>query len=150
MYAGFCNAKGDYVAVIDADMQDPPSLLPEMVAYLESGEKSTEFVDATVYDKQDGKVYIDTLVFNPGDVILKPDSDETYTVSEKASLTGVYNMNNGYADFTKINVLYSNKEYSIVESGTNYGLRVYDHIVLDGESVNEDEFVFDTIRKEEK
>jgi len=119
-------------------------------AYLESGEKSTEFVDATVYDIQDGMVYIDTLVFNPGDVILKPDSDETYTVSEKASLTGVYNMNNGYADFTKINVLYSNKEYSIVESGTNYGLRVYDHIVLDGESVNEDEFVYDTIRKEEK
>ena len=38
MYAGFCNAKGDYVAVIDADMQDPPSLLPEMVKILESGE----------------------------------------------------------------------------------------------------------------
>lgn len=31
MYAGFCNAKGDYVAVMDADMQDPPSLLPEML-----------------------------------------------------------------------------------------------------------------------
>ncbi|MFQ9515735.1 MAG: glycosyltransferase family 2 protein [Eubacterium sp.] len=38
MYAGFCNAKGDYVAVMDADMQDPPALLPEMVQYLESGE----------------------------------------------------------------------------------------------------------------
>mgnify|MGYP000792057956 CR=1 FL=1 len=38
MYAGFCNAKGDYVAVMDADMQDPPSLLPEMAAYIESGE----------------------------------------------------------------------------------------------------------------
>ncbi len=38
MYAGFCNANGDYVAVMDADMQDPPSLLPEMVTYLESGE----------------------------------------------------------------------------------------------------------------
>ncbi|MGN1235212.1 MAG: glycosyltransferase family 2 protein [Christensenellaceae bacterium] len=38
MYAGFCNAKGDYVAVMDADMQDPPSLLPEMIGYLESGE----------------------------------------------------------------------------------------------------------------
>ncbi|MCD7740668.1 MAG: glycosyltransferase family 2 protein [Ruminococcus sp.] len=31
MYAGFCNAKGDYTAVMDADMQDPPSLLPEML-----------------------------------------------------------------------------------------------------------------------
>lgn len=28
MYAGFCNVDADYVAVMDADMQDPPSLLP--------------------------------------------------------------------------------------------------------------------------
>ena len=38
MYAGFCNAHGDYVAVMDADLQDPPSLLPQMLALLESGE----------------------------------------------------------------------------------------------------------------
>lgn len=38
MFAGFCNADGDYVAVMDADMQDPPSLIPEMLKYLESGE----------------------------------------------------------------------------------------------------------------
>ncbi len=38
MYAGFCNADGDYTAVMDADMQDPPSLLPEMIEILETGE----------------------------------------------------------------------------------------------------------------
>lgn len=38
MYAGFCNAKGDYVAVMDADMQDPPSLLPQMLEILETQE----------------------------------------------------------------------------------------------------------------
>jgi glycosyltransferase involved in cell wall biosynthesis len=38
MYAGFTNATGDYVAVMDADLQDPPELLPEMVKILESGE----------------------------------------------------------------------------------------------------------------
>lgn len=38
MYAGFCNAKGDYVAVLDADMQDPPSLIPEMLKILKTGE----------------------------------------------------------------------------------------------------------------
>lgn len=38
MYAGFCNASGEYVAVMDADMQDPPSLLPQMLAILETGE----------------------------------------------------------------------------------------------------------------
>ena len=38
MYAGFCNAKGDYVCVMDADMQDPPALLPQMLTILETGE----------------------------------------------------------------------------------------------------------------
>ena len=38
MYAGFCNASGDLVAVMDADMQDPPSLLPQMLKLIESGE----------------------------------------------------------------------------------------------------------------
>lgn len=36
MYAGFCNSDGDYVAVMDADMQDPPSLLPRMLHCLET------------------------------------------------------------------------------------------------------------------
>ncbi len=36
MYAGFCNAGGDYVAVLDADMQDPPALLPEMLKIIET------------------------------------------------------------------------------------------------------------------
>lgn len=30
LYAGLANAKGDYVATMDADLQDPPSLLPTM------------------------------------------------------------------------------------------------------------------------
>lgn len=38
MYAGFCNVHGDYAAVMDADMQDPPTLLPQMLKILESGE----------------------------------------------------------------------------------------------------------------
>lgn len=38
LLAGLKNTKGDLVATMDADMQDPPSLLPELVAYVESGE----------------------------------------------------------------------------------------------------------------
>ena len=37
MYCGLCNAKGDYVVIMDADLQDPPALLPEMFSYLEQG-----------------------------------------------------------------------------------------------------------------
>ena len=37
MYAGLEKAKGDYVVIMDADLQDPPALLPEMFSYLEQG-----------------------------------------------------------------------------------------------------------------
>ena len=37
IYAGFQKAKGDYVVMMDADLQDPPSLLPEMFSYIEKG-----------------------------------------------------------------------------------------------------------------
>lgn len=35
--AGMQKATGDYVVIMDADLQDPPSLLPEMFSYLEEG-----------------------------------------------------------------------------------------------------------------
>ena len=37
MFAGFEHAKGDYIVTMDVDLQDPPSLLPEMFGYLEEG-----------------------------------------------------------------------------------------------------------------
>ena len=37
IYAGFQKAKGDYAVMMDADLQDPPSLLPEMFSYIEQG-----------------------------------------------------------------------------------------------------------------
>jgi len=38
MYAGLQKAEGDYVAIMDADLQDPPELLEEMYETLLSGE----------------------------------------------------------------------------------------------------------------
>lgn len=37
MYAGLENSSGDYVVLMDVDLQDPPSLLPEMFSYMEQG-----------------------------------------------------------------------------------------------------------------
>ena len=37
IYAGLEKANGDYVVFLDADLQAPPSLLPEMFGYLEQG-----------------------------------------------------------------------------------------------------------------
>lgn len=38
IYAGLEKAKGDLVVLMDADLQDPPSLLPQMAAEIRSGE----------------------------------------------------------------------------------------------------------------
>ena len=38
IYAGLKHSKGDYVVIMDVDLQDPPALLPEMLGYIESGE----------------------------------------------------------------------------------------------------------------
>ncbi|RXT58871.1 glycosyltransferase family 2 protein [Lacticaseibacillus chiayiensis] len=37
MYAGLVTAKADYYAVMDADLQDPPAMLPDMYAALQEG-----------------------------------------------------------------------------------------------------------------
>ncbi len=37
LFAGLEKSKGDYVVVMDADLQDPPSLLPEMFGYIKEG-----------------------------------------------------------------------------------------------------------------
>lgn len=37
MFAGLENSEGDYVVLMDVDLQDPPALLPEMFSYLEQG-----------------------------------------------------------------------------------------------------------------
>ena len=38
MYAGLSAAKGEWIGLLDADMQDPPSLLPQMFQSLENDE----------------------------------------------------------------------------------------------------------------
>lgn len=37
LFAGLEKSRGDYAVVMDADLQDPPDLLPEMIGYLKEG-----------------------------------------------------------------------------------------------------------------
>ena len=114
-------------------------------SFNEKGEQVPEFVPATIYSLKDGEYYVDESVFNIGDYLILPDSDsaEKYPISKQATLIGVYNINKGYADFKQITILNQNEEYAIVKSNTEYGLSVYDHIVLKGDSVNENDFIFE-------
>ncbi len=132
----------------DSNARDTAGFLRK--TYVEGNPDTTEYVTGDIYNRVDDMLYIDVSVFANGDELVKPDSSDTFTVGAKEVLTGVYNMNKGYADFTKINVINSNKEYSIVESESMYDLQVYDYIVLDGDGVNDSDFVTDTDLKNGK
>lgn len=112
-------------------------------SYLENGDISSELLEIEVYnfDSESKEYYVDSSILNAGDILYKQDGQETYTVSRRATLIGVYNMNKGYADFKQINILYQNDEYAIVKSNTKYGLNVYDYIVLNADSVSDDQFI---------
>lgn len=110
-------------------------------AYAEDGSATTEFVETTIYNETENEYYLDDSQLRIGDYIIKPESTEKEVISKRGSLIGVYNVNKGYADFKQINILYQNEEYSIVKSNTQYGLSVYDYIVLDASSVVEDEII---------
>lgn len=53
----------------------------------------------------------------------------------------MYYVNQGYCQFRPIEVLYKNKEYSIVSDHTVNGLSAYDHIVVDPTYLNDDDFI---------
>jgi hypothetical protein len=114
-------------------------------SYKEDGTIYSEFVETEVYsfDEESREYYLDITVLGSGNNLIKPDSQERFTVSKRATLIGVYNMNKGYADFRQINILYQNEEYAIVQSNTKYGLNVYDHIVLDASAVSVEEFIYE-------
>ena len=118
--------------------------------YREDGTLSSEFVAAEIYNNEDGMLYVDESVFRIGDYVIKPEDGERYPVSKQAGLIGVYNINKGYADFKQITVLNQNEEYSIVKSNSEYGLSVYDYIALKGDSVTENDFIYDMYKGQDE
>lgn len=119
---------------------DSYGIMKEIVT--EDGNRGTEYVNVSVYSIVEGEYYVETEAIKSGDHLVIEDTQETYTVSKRATLIGVFNMNKGYADFRQIEILYQNEEYAIVKPNTSYGLRVYDLIVQDASSVSADQFIY--------
>jgi len=78
-----------------------------------------------------------------GDIVVDPDRPSNrYQVGPVKPLEGVYNINKGYAVFKQIEELERANGYCIVKKNTNYGLNVYDHIILDASSVEEGQVLY--------
>ena len=59
MYAGLKNASGDYVVLMDADLQHPPALLPEMLKGIK--EEGYDSVATRRVDRQGSRLFAPSL-----------------------------------------------------------------------------------------
>lgn len=107
-----------------------------------NGNSITEFLPVNIYFEDEETVYLDPNVFQKGDILVKPESTETYSLNEKRALDGVYQINKGYALFKQIHILSESDEYYIIEEGNSYGLSNYDRIALNSAKIKENDIVF--------
>lgn len=109
--------------------------------YDDKGNSSTKFKETQIYYKDKKYYYVSASEFEAGDNIIKPKSSDKYQIGKKEELTGVYNIDKGYAEFCYIDIIYKTDDFCIVKEGLDYSLIQYDHIALDSSCVDEDDII---------
>lgn len=109
---------------------------------------SQDFVESEIYRVDEQYCYLSipkdasSGQINTNDLLVKEGGDQSYSVGATKTIQGVYNINKGYAVFRQIVPVESTNEYLIVEENTDYGISVYDHIVLDASLVTEGQIIY--------
>lgn len=111
--------------------------------YDDTGQPITIRKEISVYshDEEAHVYYVDETFLTAGDTLHMENSQQVFVIKDKGTLTGVYNINKGYADFKEITILSQNDEYAIVKPNSTYGLRVYDYIALRADTISDDQFI---------
>jgi len=102
------------------------------------------FIPLRVYNRNiNGDAYINPVAIPNVTTIVMPYTGETLalTINRIESVTGVFNINQGYAIFMPVYILTGNEEYYIVQDGNAFSLSNFDFIALDGSEVVDGEIV---------
>lgn len=108
----------------------------------ETGEVRPDFRSITPLYYENGYYYVaveeidSDLYVNSAGLAFAPERAMLY--SFLTSMEGVYNMNNGYAVFRRIERITDVEDYVLVRAGLAGGVSLYDHIVLDVSAVSKD------------
>lgn len=137
-------------AVVEKDFY----VIPEEYCITEDGKKefllqvndkgviSAKRTEPKIYYYGNGYYYVSKNDISEGSIVIKKDSSDSYIVDETKTIKGVYNVNNGYAEFQYVEILTMLNDYYIIKEKTGYSPNQYDYIVLNGEKVKENEVVF--------
>ncbi len=107
----------------------------------EDGGVEFQFVDIHVIMEDEDYLYIDAPSLAQGDWIQNT-SEERMQLIDVVKVEGVYNVNEGYCVFHRVEKEYMNPEYCIVKRDTPYGLSVYDHIVVNPEKLKDEDLIY--------
>jgi CYTH domain-containing protein len=107
----------------------------------DTGDVKLIFVPADIYYQDDSYGYVDTNQFPPNTWVRSTEGNR-YQLSMTNKLQGVYNVNMGYAVFKRIEIIYQNEAYCVVDKNTSYGLSLYDHIALDALTAVEQKIIY--------
>ncbi len=110
--------------------------------YNKKGIAEYPFVATRIYYQDKTNAYVDAQQFETGTKLKLPNGDKQYTLAKTIKLKGVYNVNQGYAVFRRIEILYQNDDYCIINNNTSYGLSAYDHIALNGKAVVDQAIIY--------
>lgn len=106
---------------------------------------NTKFMAVDIVTNDEENYYINQSgSLNLGDTVIKGTEEDatTYKLSDLQIRSGVYLANSSVAKFVTIEILLQNQEFSIIRSGTNYGLQAYDSIVSNAKNVAEGQSLF--------
>jgi hypothetical protein len=111
----------------------------------ENGEIVADFRTTGIYYQDDDYFYLSMDDFSFGDYIGKVDSgsdENRFRIGATGELFGVYNINKGYTQYEIVKILYSNSDYCIVQENLSYSVSLYDNIILNGDTVTENQIVY--------
>lgn len=110
----------------------------------ENGNVTTKQISPSIYFKDNDYCYVNPLDIDSNTVLIALDSQNTISISqcELGKLEGVYCTNKGYATFKVISKLAENDKYVIVAEGVDYSIALYDHIVLDYSTIDENSIIY--------
>ena len=112
------------------------------------GAVSFETIDVEIgrlaKDPEDGQEYYYVLKEEVPEhaLISLADSSETMLLKETVTLPGVYIVNRGYADFTCVEILLENKDYTIIKSNVSNSIEQFDRIVLNGNTIENNAIIY--------
>lgn len=109
---------------------------------VEKQEQESSFVIPVIYSSDEEYYYVSVDDFSVGTFLNQTSTNTRYQIGATTSLKGVYTVNQGYTVFRLIEILTENDEYYIVKTDTRYGLSLYDHIILNSKTVEENQVIY--------